>query len=108
MSPLLILVFVGILSVRVESSCMYALPDPGADGCVYNGHHIATGDSYRDMDRCFSCSCGTDNSMQCCGFGHQAGVFEIPDGCYMLKNGCNFKIVNAQDHSKSCVTTVIG
>lgn len=85
---------------------MMSMPDPNGDGCSYKGHHIAPGDTYRDMDACMSCNCGKDSSMQCCGFGHQAGVFAIPDSCYMLKDGCSFKIVSAHNHLEPCDTTL--
>ncbi|XP_021346801.1 beta-microseminoprotein-like [Mizuhopecten yessoensis] len=108
MSALWIIVLVCVLSVRVESSCFMSLHNATAEGCEYNGRQIAAGDSYRDMDTCISCSCGHDNSIQCCGFGHQAGVFAVPDGCFMLKNGCDFKIVSTQNHLMPCSAPVFG
>ncbi|XP_033764330.1 beta-microseminoprotein-like [Pecten maximus] len=108
MSALWIIALVCAMSMRVESSCMLALPGPDGAGCTYRGHHIAAGDTYRDMDSCMSCSCGTDSSMQCCGFGHAAGVFSLPDGCFMLKDGCDFKIVSSQNHLQPCQFSIVG
>lgn len=72
--------------------------------CLYKDSiRVPYQQQYRDQGTCEDCRC-SENGLECCGFGNNAGVFHI-DGCIEKKEGCYSTFVDANDPTKPCAST---
>ncbi|XP_067662426.1 uncharacterized protein [Haliotis asinina] len=68
--------------------------------CEYQGVNMLPDSMWRTAD-CEQCECSS-SGLFCEGFGYNAGVFGAPDGCDVVKDGCDIRLVVSTDHTKDC------
>ncbi|XP_046576551.1 beta-microseminoprotein-like [Haliotis rubra] len=68
--------------------------------CTYKGIKFLPGSQWSTTD-CEACSC-FDDGLFCEGFGYAAGVFDAPEGCKTVNDGCQPRVVKKDDELKDC------
>ncbi|XP_046367420.2 uncharacterized protein LOC124142803 [Haliotis rufescens] len=69
--------------------------------CTYHGIKFMPGSMWKTTE-CEQCSC-FDDGLFCEGFGYAAGAFDAPEGCEVVNDGCDPRMVDAEDALKPCV-----
>ncbi|XP_046367505.2 beta-microseminoprotein-like [Haliotis rufescens] len=68
--------------------------------CEYQNMKMLPDSIWRTTE-CEECEC-TKSGMFCEGFGFNAGLLEAPEGCDIVNDACNIRLVDAQDDTKDC------
>ncbi|XP_067662455.1 beta-microseminoprotein-like [Haliotis asinina] len=68
--------------------------------CTYKGIKFLPGSSWKTTE-CMDCSC-SEYGLYCQGFGYAAGVFGAPEGCKVVNDACQARVVDKEDELQDC------
>ncbi|XP_046367418.2 small serum protein 2-like [Haliotis rufescens] len=68
--------------------------------CSYQGIKFLPGSTWKTTD-CIRCSCD-EGGLSCAGFGYAGGAFGAPEGCKVVNDACEPKMVDEEDELQDC------
>ncbi|XP_069106018.1 uncharacterized protein [Argopecten irradians] len=103
MNHVLLFAIVTLMTANhISALCLQTPQQPGEpDICHFDDKTYKKGEKW-DTDNCMECTCGSQGSYSCCGYGLRAGIMNFGEGCKVIEFDCLNGIVWKDDCDSQC------